>query len=178
MQKYCIKKGKSSLVRYRELPFKSAFSSLKNLALSCTRKPQNCLLTVCYTMLFTTRPSGLQHNRLGASLGGAPGQPQIHIKCPDAVKHQQQQMDDRGLPHCSGKQTAPSYSYSSFPYHVHQRHLHGVFPSSWPKGTRRTNTVLVPDQALAPQLLSPVLRLPSGLFWRPQPPLQHFVLTF
>ena len=155
MQKYCIKKGKSSLVRDRELPFKSPFSSLKNLALFCSRKPQNCLLTIHYTMLFTTHPGGLQHNHLGASLRSTPGQPQIHIKCPDAGKHQQQQMDDQGLSHRSGKQTAPSYSYSSFPYHIHRRYLDRVFPSSWPKWTHQTNPVLVPDQAPALQLLLP-----------------------
>lgn len=115
MQKYCIRKGKPSLVRDRELPFKSAFSSLKNLPLFCTRKPQNCLLTTRDTTLFTTRSSGLQLNHLSTSLGSAPGQPQIHIKCPDAVKHQQQQMDDWGLPHCSGKTKSSQFQLRLVP---------------------------------------------------------------
>lgn len=48
VQHYCIKKGKSSLVGDRELTFKSVAPSLRHLALFCTRKAQNCLLTIGY----------------------------------------------------------------------------------------------------------------------------------
>lgn len=103
--------------------------------------------------------SDLKHSHLSASLGSAPEQPQMPIKCPDAVTQQQQEMDDQGLPHCSWKQAAPSYSYSLFPICIHWRYLHRSSLPAGPWG-HQTRPILIPDQAPASQLLILLPKLP------------------
>lgn len=83
MQHYCIKKGKSSLVGDRELTFNSVVSSLRHLALFCTRKPQNCLLTVL-TWLWCCSPLVLVICTTATS-GPAWAVPQSSHKCPQNV---------------------------------------------------------------------------------------------
>lgn len=126
VQHYCIKKGKSSLVGDRELTF--LVSSLKFeasgtfLCKETSGLPPHHWLCCCSTA--TSVPAW-----------ECPGQPPLPIKCPGAVTRQQQDTDDQGLPHCSWKQTDPTYSSS--PFHIHWGYLYlcRVFPSSWPLGT-------------------------------------------
>lgn len=179
MQKCCMKNSKSSLVRDRELPFKSAFSSLINN--ETTKPAQGNLKT--FSLLFTT-PC---YSALVPVTCNTTTSVQIWVVPQGSQKYTQDVLmrwntsSSRWMtdvyPTALENKRLP-ITYSSFFYHVRRRYLHGVFTSSQPKGTHQTKRVLIPDQGPAPRLLSPGAEAPSSPFWSPQSPLQLFALSF